>query len=75
MAKTKEDLTPGSVLVSEVPAGHRFRKLQGTQLFVKVSDASAKAVGLDVREHVYGVCNGNIMAIKRSTPVVLTEES
>jgi hypothetical protein len=64
----------GTVPVSEVAAGRRFRKQQGSQWFVRISDSSAKAVGLDVREHVYGVCNGNILAIKRSTPVVLEEK-
>jgi len=60
------DIVPADMITP----GCWFRKQQGTHMYQRITDTSAKQVGLDVREHIYATSNGNIIAVKRNTRVV-----
>jgi hypothetical protein len=61
-----DDVVPADAIT---PGGW-FRKQQGTHRYQRITDTSAKQVGLDVREHIYATGNGNIIAVKRNVRVV-----
>ncbi len=54
----------------DIAQGSYFRKMTGTYVYLRISDASVKYLGLDT-DWIYGVCfNGNITRLQPNKPVI-----
>lgn len=64
-------MTPALIPVEDIERGQGFRKLQGTFVYLRISDLAVKHLGLEYKTYVYGVCfNGNVTKIQRDKLVV-----